>query len=1213
MLSLDISRDSFQRAKNYSSLRQQQGRLPLDSELNEGADILADELRRAIKDVICTSGTPDDGFRISFASEAIAAYDFSIRGGTYYIGGLRYDSLADHSFFDQPDWLQMEQDLTTPPVPPTSGPTRHDFVYLEGWTQQVAATEDSELFERALAGADGAGRQRRMTRVLVITGTADNCLDAMEAAFPAAKMNPDTCTIDIGAGLTVDFNDSDLDENLCAPQVQTGFLGAENETFRVQLTAPNRFIYGRDNASHLYRVTLAEDPDDAARTIVTFLTRPRDAHSQPLAGQAVELLRWNTLLPNGEKLAEPTGALANIATDYDPDNQTITIDHTLDSAWNAWFGGDGASAINPLDGGVDDAYFYLRVWTGGSGTAGSPDHLISNSDPITMTGTGLTVVFAGTGVANVFGQKGDYWVVAARPNAPDVVTPWRLLDESMETPPPAPPMGPMRHVAPLALIKWVDDGTGNYEPTVHDCRERFRKLCEVGTCCEVTVGDGEHSHGDVNSIAEALVRLPAAGGRVCLLRGNHEASVELDGLEDVTFSGCGAETVWTAMAGQPAVTLTACSRISFEHFEMQSDEEVVIAGPRDGETPLADKSESIHFKDMILYGRDRSALWLNDVDDIEILDSVVLMRELSTSRVDDDTAGQDPALFLLGEDVRVEGNTIGIDLRDDGTKPPVNTQPLGGIQIGGMSSHVSIRHNRIDSGKGNGITLGHLEWVEQIDSVTTGPWTLGGGFYVNEAGCLVPWYIAIPPETEDVVTLIPRSGGEIVDLKIRENLITDMGLNGIAVCHYFDLTTEPQFITISDTRIIENRITGCLTSDLTPPDLEQALFMGFGGIALGGCDLIRIEGNDIYDNAIAQTTATCGVFILHGAGIGVSRNRIHSNGATPEAEELPFGRRGGVIIGWSVTHAGARADESTFRATPARMPALVVSENFIDSSHGQALKVTALGPVQVRDNRLNGAGEPPVGWLALLGFLLQIHPLGSSLGLLLVSVLASSDVSREDFADGNVLFAELIIAILGGSAVSVFNLAFLEEFSDLFSKNPDISVGGETLFNDNQVSLMPHGAQQGTRVSSLLVASLDDVLVNANQLEVERGGGFVLTNAYTPAASVRMTSNRMQEHLGGSLFSGIAHGMFMATQSNNQGTMCFLAHSMFGFGTPNVEKHHNISVIDLFTGGQVDGGFCGGLARMLEEFMKGTAGDIAPNYQRGVYPMFFRINTTLDR
>ena len=165
MLSLDISRESFQRAKNYSSLRQQQGRLPLDSELNEGADILADELRRAIKDIICSSGTPDDGFRISFASAAaIAAYDFSIDNGTYYVGGVRYDSLREHTFFDQPDWLQMEQDLPAPPARPTAGPTRHDFVYLDGWTQDVSATEDSELFERALAGADGAGRQRRMAR-----------------------------------------------------------------------------------------------------------------------------------------------------------------------------------------------------------------------------------------------------------------------------------------------------------------------------------------------------------------------------------------------------------------------------------------------------------------------------------------------------------------------------------------------------------------------------------------------------------------------------------------------------------------------------------------------------------------------------------------------------------------------------------------------------------------------------------------------------------------------------------------------------------------------------------------------------------------------------------------------------------------------------------------------------------------------------------------
>ena len=113
MLSLDISRESFQRSKNYSGLRQQHGRVINESELNEGSDIAAEELRRAIQDVICNSGTPDDGFRVSFAGPGIpAGYDFLLDRGSYYIGGRRYDCFGS-TFLTQPDWLQHAADIVS--------------------------------------------------------------------------------------------------------------------------------------------------------------------------------------------------------------------------------------------------------------------------------------------------------------------------------------------------------------------------------------------------------------------------------------------------------------------------------------------------------------------------------------------------------------------------------------------------------------------------------------------------------------------------------------------------------------------------------------------------------------------------------------------------------------------------------------------------------------------------------------------------------------------------------------------------------------------------------------------------------------------------------------------------------------------------------------------------------------------------------------------
>src|SRR5262249_17483500 len=105
-----------------------------------------------------------------------------------------------------------------------------------------------------------------------------------------------------------------------------------------------------------------------------------------------------------------------------------------------------------------------------------------------------------------------------------------------------PPAGPRYFFAPLALIRWDLDANNALQAHVHDCRERFRPLCEARGCCTLTVGDGISSHGDFESIEEAVAHLPADGGEVCLLPGRHQANVTIANGRNITIKGCGKQT-----------------------------------------------------------------------------------------------------------------------------------------------------------------------------------------------------------------------------------------------------------------------------------------------------------------------------------------------------------------------------------------------------------------------------------------------------------------------------------------------------------------------------------------------------------------------------------------------------------------------------------------------------------------------------------------------
>jgi len=527
MSAKDISRFLFQPQKRYSSVRMQQGRVILDSDWNESERIDDEEARRILAETVCASGTPNDGFLVDDITAATVTmppalgeefppsketYDFTLGDGSYYLGGLRFETTTEvvargpditERFLNQTDWLQIDADLRNLPTRPSvvdltsadgSFKIRHDLVYLRGWEQCVTVVEDSELLERALA-VDASARMRRMRRIEVLPEVLPDfpriscaeAFEALKAQLTAPRQGDDTgkphlfdeanFELRSKVRLTITFGGAGITEDPCKPKVTAGYLGAENQTIRVQLTATNRFIWGYDNASPYYRVQVLEEEGQLVK--IKFLTLPRDQAAQPLKGQAVEVMPWGAFLPNQEKVAELQGHLATVATSFDPEEKTITLSKPVPQAWIDWLNAQAHEKyLSDRDPDDKKKYFYLRLWTGGSGIADEPDHAFTPGIPIELLGTGLNVTFSQHGLS------GDFWIVAARLNTPDLVVPWELLKE-------APPAGTRFFFAPLALVRWTVaippvGGEVSVRATVQDCRHTFKPLCEVGGDSTVT-------------------------------------------------------------------------------------------------------------------------------------------------------------------------------------------------------------------------------------------------------------------------------------------------------------------------------------------------------------------------------------------------------------------------------------------------------------------------------------------------------------------------------------------------------------------------------------------------------------------------------------------------------------------------------------------------------------------------------------------------------
>ncbi|HMB52679.1 MAG TPA: right-handed parallel beta-helix repeat-containing protein, partial [Thermoanaerobaculia bacterium] len=757
------------------------------------------------------------------------------------------------------------------------------------------------------------------------------------------------------------------------------------------------------------------------------------------------------------------------------------------------------------------------------------------------------------------------------------------------------PHGVEHHYLRLALVS--HDGEVFEEGSETDCRDPFctlpdacREHAEGGGCCTVSVGEG----GDVATVQEAIERLPEAGGVVCIHPGTHRGAVRVEGRQGITLHGCGGRPRLTIGGDGPVVRVADSRDVTLRGLEIVAGTGVAVELEESAEGALA----GVLLDDLDLEAGADSAVAGTGGRRVTLRGSRVVARRLDAPARDG--VGTRPAVFLSGRDLTVEGNRVTAQL---GFRPALLA--AGGVQIGGGSVGVTVVGNEIRRGHGNGITLGSLREVDPpvvfdpnlvADLFRAAPFARDRGvFRLDTTGLDAAPDATLPPvivwnptpdDGDDDSTAI--SEGDLRDVQIAGNEIAGMGGNGIAVARFFDLSDDEtaEMIVVEDLLVEGNRIHDCLRFRLGAFPEAVRPTAAFGGIALAGCERATFRGNVIEDNGRFRDEAVCGAYLLSAVGASFEGNRIVDNGrpVDPENEPLP-GVRGGIVIGLAeapTTPVTPFGDASTGLRQDGT-PALRVHHNVVVSPEGRALEVVAVGAVSVLGNQLTAHGSHSAGQEPLPGGGQGVGGLNNNVAVRIddaarvpLAARAAAPDPVRGFLD-TLGGAVVAIVDLGASNEVLFQLSGLSgtglagsraDLAGIGGDGESLFVGGNVMFNDNQVVLDAFLPAVTIAPSAVSIFSWDDVSMLGNQCDCDLLFDAVWFNTLVLGTSVRVTGNRFKEGRF-ALLSAFTRGWFNATR-DNQGTHCF-----FVVGHPRLSQlGPNASLVDALLPNAAGGGIC---------------------------------------
>jgi hypothetical protein len=493
----DLSRQTFDPNKRYSSVLMQQGRVLLDSEWNEQQEIHQHRAQTGVRDVIGASGVPMDepGFEITARDGKLYISD-----GHIYVDGILCVNEKEASYDGEPDqggqphpphpddligWMASES------AESGDGKLKLGLVYLDVWERHVTHLDDGHIREVALGGPDTTTRKQTVWQVKVM-GLVPEKKDVdplatyaelrakkkltegdeqklKEIAPRAAQILGGLCEKgekaldELGEPPTGKLNARAEEQkgttNRCQVPPGGGYERLENQLYRLEVhrsgqsRADARFKWSRDNGCV---VTSIESVNVNEREI-TVKDTGRDEFLSFANGQWVEIVDDQTELQSQYR------KLLQIDKPVDHAGRVITVKQTPPTI---------DLKLHPK----------LRRW---DQKDGATEDGVKLKDDWTELEYGVEVKLSGDEY-----RAGDYWLIPARTATGDIE--WPLKDDG-ETPEEQSPYGVRHGFCALAIVAAPQGDSEKVQLSVlHDCRKLFPPLTQL-TSFFYLGGDGQEA------------------------------------------------------------------------------------------------------------------------------------------------------------------------------------------------------------------------------------------------------------------------------------------------------------------------------------------------------------------------------------------------------------------------------------------------------------------------------------------------------------------------------------------------------------------------------------------------------------------------------------------------------------------------------------------------------------------------------------------------
>jgi len=157
--------------ESYSGVLHQQGRVMTDGDLSEEVEIRTDGQEKVGKALSAQKETPSIRIVDDTITMDSRGFTFKVTSGAVLIGDL---VIAIDDTEEIISATSLDQDAEV-----VNDPSRY-IVFLEAWTQEVSATEDSELLEPAISEPDTTSRVRIGFRWSALTENEETQVEVAE-------------------------------------------------------------------------------------------------------------------------------------------------------------------------------------------------------------------------------------------------------------------------------------------------------------------------------------------------------------------------------------------------------------------------------------------------------------------------------------------------------------------------------------------------------------------------------------------------------------------------------------------------------------------------------------------------------------------------------------------------------------------------------------------------------------------------------------------------------------------------------------------------------------------------------------------------------------------------------------------------------------------------------------------------------------------------